>query len=47
MTDGLDLADAPWFDVVQEAGDVLYVPPQWTHATLSLAESVAVAVEYV
>ena len=36
----------PWLDVVQKPGDVLYVPSQWQHATISLAESVAVAVEY-
>jgi hypothetical protein len=36
----------PWLDVVQRPGDVLYVPSQWQHATISLAESVAVAVEY-
>ena len=38
---------APWHDVVQRAGDVLFVPPQWQHSTLSLSESVAVAVEFV
>ena len=38
---------SPWWDVMQEAGDVLYVPMQWAHATLSLAESVAVAAEFV
>jgi len=36
----------PWLDVIQRPGDVLYVPSQWQHATISLAESVAVAVEY-
>ena len=38
---------AEWVDVVQRPGDVLWVPELWGHATLSLAESVAVAVEYV
>ena len=38
---------SPWVDVIQVAGDLLYLPSQWGHATLSLAESVAVAVEYV
>ena len=37
----------PWLDAVQMPGDVLWVPSQWGHATISLAESVAVAVEYV
>ena len=36
-----------WLDVVQRPGDVLYVPSQWQHATISLAESVAVAFEYI
>ena len=38
---------APWLDVVQRAGEVLYIPPDWQHATLSLADSVAAAVEFV
>ena len=29
----------------QEAGDVLYVPSGWQHATLNLQESVGIAVE--
>ena len=37
----------PWLEVRQSASDVLYLPSQWQHATLSLAESVAVAVEFV
>lgn len=36
-----------WLDAVQRPGDVLYVPDGWQHATLSLADSVAVAVEFV
>ena len=39
--------DVEWLDAVQSAGDLLYVPLQWGHATLSLADSVAVAVEFV
>lgn len=42
-----EAADVPWLDAEQRPGDVLYVPMQWAHATLSLGESVAVAVEYV
>ena len=44
---GGEEAAAEWVDVVQRPGDVLWVPELWGHATLSLAESVAVAVEYV
>ena len=40
-------AAAAWLDATQLPGDVLYVPPQWEHATLSLEESVGVAVEFV
>ena len=36
-----------WVDVIQRAGEVLYVPPDWQHSTLSLSDSVAVAVEFV
>ncbi|KAL1525660.1 hypothetical protein AB1Y20_020510 [Prymnesium parvum] len=36
-----------WIDVIQHAGEVLYIPPDWQHSTLSLADSVAVAVEFV
>eukprot|EP01047_Picozoa_sp_COSAG01_P041570 COSAG01_NODE_3574_length_5919_cov_7.990550_6_plen_36_part_01 len=31
---------------MQNAGDVLYVPAHWLHATLVLSESVGVAVTY-
>ena len=40
-------ARGSWVDVVQRAGEVLYLPPDWQHTTLSLSESVAVAVEFV
>ena len=36
---------SPWIDCVQRAGDILWLPPQWQHATLTLADSVAVAFE--
>ena len=47
--DALDEAStaAPWMDAVQRPGEVLYVPADWQHATISLADSVAVAVEFV
>lgn len=41
-------ADATvWVDVMQEAGDILWLPSQWEHTTISLTDSVAVAIEYV
>ena len=36
-----------WVDALQRPGELLYVPESWGHATLSLADSVAVAVEFV
>ena len=41
------VSSTPWLDVLQLPGDVLYIPMQWQHTTLSLDESVAVAVEFV
>ena len=39
---------APRFlECVQMPGDVVYVPKSWGHATLNLAPSVGVAVEFV
>ena len=32
--------------VTQRAGDVLYVPPLWGHATLNTAQSIGVAHEF-
>ena len=41
-------APPEWIDSgVQRRGELLYVPEQWGHATLSLSDSVAVAVEFV
>ena len=34
----LDAADRPAFDCVLGAGELLYFPPQWWHATLNLDE---------
>merc|ERR1712019_290738 len=33
-------------DCVQEAGDVLYVPNQWAHATINVEESIGVAYQF-
>jgi ribosomal protein L16 Arg81 hydroxylase len=45
--DGEAGAEPPWLTTVQQPGDALFVPAQWEHATLSLADSVAVAAEFV
>jgi ribosomal protein L16 Arg81 hydroxylase len=39
-------ADLPApYSCVQEAGDMLFVPARWCHATLNEAESIGIAVE--
>lgn len=37
---------APSILVVQRAGDVMYVPALWGHATLNVAQSIGVAHEF-
>ena len=34
------------FEVIQEQGDILYVPEHWSHATLVLEDSLATAIEF-
>ena len=40
-----DASAAP-FECVQEAGDALYVPTNWGHATLNVEESIGIAHEF-
>ena len=34
-------------EITQEPGEVLWIPPQWSHTTLALSENVGFAVELV
>lgn len=38
-------ADPPPIEVVQEPGDIIFVPTDWGHAVVNLEDSVAVAFE--
>lgn len=41
----LPLTQQP-IEVLQNAGDLLYVPPHWAHGTLNVEDSVGVATEF-
>ena len=47
LNDLLDCDDAPQvLECIQEPGDVMYIPMDWGHGILNLAESVGYAVEF-
>ena len=41
-----ELVEAAPFECVQEAGDALYVPTNWGHATINVEESIGIAHEF-